>query len=198
MPMVQLFNKKAIDKPHNVDPSRIETNLHDSKNIQTAWQSGIAMRSYHGIDQLPENSTQLIASQIMTSHVITLNQSNSIADAIRLFKEKNFRHIPITTKTGTVEGILSDRDVLHYLSGTKDDYTKNKVRARVSDKVSRLMKPEILTASLDTDVRYIARLFVERHIDAIPIVTDGQINGLITRSDVLGAVMRNFILELWA
>ena len=198
MPMVRLFNKKTIEKAHNVDPSRIETTIHDSDNIKSAWQSGIAMQSYHAIDQLPENSEQLIASQIMTSPVITLKKSDSLADAIKLFRTKKFRHIPVTTKTGIVEGILSDRDVLHHLSGINDDYTKNKLPTRVSDKVSGIMKPEVLTASADTDVRYIARLFVERHIGAMPIVADGKIMGLITRSDILGAVMRHFILELWA
>ncbi len=198
MPMVRLFNKKTIEKSHNVDPSRIETALHDSANIKSAWQSGIAMQSYHAIDQLPENSEQLVANQIMTSPVITLKQSDSVAEAIKLFKTKKFRHIPIATKTGIVEGILSDRDVLHHLSGINDDYTKSKLPVRMNDKVSGLMKSEVLTASADTDVRYIARLFVERHIGAMPIVADGKIIGLITRSDILSAVMRHFILELWA
>ncbi len=197
MPMVRLFNKKTIEKPHNVDPSRIETAIHDSGNIQAAWHAGIAIRSYHDIEQLPENSSQLIASQIMTTEVITLKQDDSIAAAIKLFRTKKFRHIPITTKNGTVEGILSDRDVLHYLSGIDDDYIKNKSPVKVNDKVSRVMKHEVLTASADTDVRYIARLFVEQHIGAMPIVTDGKVVGLITRSNILTAVMRHFILELW-
>ncbi len=197
MPMVQLFNKKTVEKIYKVDPSLIETALHDSSNIQSAWHSGIAVQAYHDIDQLPGKSDLLIASQIMTSDVITLKQNDTIADAIKLFKEKQFRHIPITTNSGTVEGILSDRDVLHYLSGTNDDYTKTKLPVKLNEKVNHLMKVEVLTASTDTDVRYIARLFVERHIGAMPIVTDGEITGIITRSDVLGAVMRHFILELW-
>ncbi|VAW92979.1 hypothetical protein MNBD_GAMMA23-808 [hydrothermal vent metagenome] len=198
MPMVRLFNKKTIKKAHNVDPSRIETTIHDSDNIQAAWHSGIAMQSYHNIDQLSENNEQLIASQIMTSNVVTLKQNDSVTDAIRLLKAKKIRHIPIITKKGTVEGILSERDILHYLSATNEDYTHTKLPARLNEKISHLMKQEVLTASVDTDVRHIARLFVEQHIGAMPIVTDGKIIGLITRSDVLGAVMRYFILELWA
>ncbi len=198
MPMVQLFNKKTIEKPHNVDPGRVETSMHDSDNIQAAWHSGIAMQSYHAVDRLAENSSQLIARQIMTTDVTTLKKTAPVAAAIKLFRVKKFRHIPITTKNGTVEGILSERDILHYLSGINDDYTKSKLPVKANDKVSRVMKHDVLTASADTDVRYIARLFVEQHIGAMPIVIDGKIVGLITRSDVLGAVMRHFILELWA
>ncbi|MFV2031347.1 MAG: CBS domain-containing protein [Gammaproteobacteria bacterium] len=60
------------------------------------------------------------------------------------------------------------------------------------------MKSPVLTASEDTDVRYIARLFVEQRIGALPIVADGELKGIVTRSDVLSAVMRHFVLQLWA
>lgn len=197
MPMVRLFNKKTIEKTNAIDPMQIETKLHDSGNIQSAWNSDVAMQSYHDVEQIIASSNLLVASQIMSADVATLRQSDSITDAISLFKLKQFRHIPITTKAGIVVGILSDRDVLHYLSGLDNDYVKNKSSATLNDKVSRLMKTEVLTASADTDVRFIARLFVEQHIGAMPIVEQGNIIGLITRSDVLDAVMRNFILELW-
>jgi len=59
------------------------------------------------------------------------------------------------------------------------------------------MTPEVLTASTDTDIRYIARLFVERRIGAMPIVRNNKLAGIITRSDILSAVMRHFNLEIW-
>ncbi len=60
------------------------------------------------------------------------------------------------------------------------------------------MTPRVLTASVDTDVRYIARLFAEQHIGAMPVAKEGELKGIITRSDLLGAVMRHYGLELWA
>lgn len=197
MPMLQLFNKKTVEKTFKTDPERIETKIHDSGNIQTAWQSGVAMQSYHDVEGLPEKTTYLMASQIMTSPVISLKYSDTIAKAVKLFKKNKFRHLPVVDKNENVFGILSDRDVLHYLNGIRDDYTRTKSPAKLNDKVNHLMKSEVLTASTDTDVRFIARLFVEQHIGAMPIVEEGRLIGLITRSDVLSAVMRNFILELW-
>jgi len=46
------------------------------------------------------------------------------------------------------------------------------------------MKTHLLTASADTDVCYIARLFVEQHIGAMLIVKEGYLVGIITRNDV--------------
>ncbi len=201
MPMVNLFGQHTIAKADHTEPGHPVKDMghYTTTDARTKKisHSGIAVQSYHNIEQLPQNSTQLIASQIMSPHVITLKQNNLITDAIKLFKTKKIRHAPITTKDGTVEGMLSESDVLHYLSGVNDDYTKQKSPAKTNDKVSRIMKHEVLTASADTDVRYIARLFVEQHVGAMPIVNDGKVIGIITRSDVLAAVMRHFILELW-
>ena len=60
------------------------------------------------------------------------------------------------------------------------------------------MTPRVLTANVDADARYIARLFVEQRIGAMPVATDGVLQGIITRSDVLGAIMWHYVLELWA
>lgn len=60
------------------------------------------------------------------------------------------------------------------------------------------MTPRVLTASVDIGVRCIARLFVEQHIGAMPVVEAGQLKGMIIRSDVPGAVMGHYTVELWA
>ena len=59
------------------------------------------------------------------------------------------------------------------------------------------MKPRVLTANIETDVRHIVRLFIEQHIGAMPVMKAGVLEGIVTRSDVLRAVVRHFSLELW-
>ena len=199
MPYVRLFNKKTVERTHKTAAKhRIDFNGHPDTVIpDDDVYSGIAIQSYHDVEQIPQSNSRLIASQIMSSIVITLNPHDTLSDAIKLLKSKQLRHIPIVKNNKIVVGILSERDILHYLSGTTDDYTQQKSSIKTNEKIHRIMKSQVLTASMDTDVRYIARLFIEQHIGAMPIVTDGSLVGIITRSDVLGAVMRNFILELW-
>lgn len=200
MPYVRLFNKKTVEKTHQTDPKhRIDFGGHPDSELEDVSHSGIAMQQfYHDVEGISQSTTKLIAKQIMSKDVITLTPYDSILTAIKLFKSKKIRHIPIVKDDKVVVGILSERDILHYLSGTTDDYTKNKLPISHKNEIKQLMKQEVLTASTDTDVRYIARLFVEQHIGAMPIVKDASLVGIITRSDILGAVMRNFILELWA
>ena len=201
MPMVKLFGRHTVEKAHHLKSDHSVKDMGHYTNysdVEKISYSGAAVKSYHDIDELPGSNPGLTASQIMNTSVETLKGSDSIDDARLFFKNKKFRHIPVVTNDNVIEGILSDRDLLHYLSGLNDDYTKQKLPVTSVAEVSQLMKTEVLSASADTDVRYIARLFFEQHIGAMPIVKDRKMIGIITRSDVLAAVMRNFILELWA
>lgn len=147
--------------------------------------------AYQAIEQIDQQSPVLRAKQIMSSPVACLKSEMSISDALILFKKQTYRHRPVLSNQDRLVGIVSDRDILHYtsrLSETSSNYT---------DPVSTLMSSPVLTASINTDVRYIAKLFVLEHIGAMPVVADGQLTGIITRTDVMRAVMQHFNLELW-
>lgn len=198
MPLTYLFNQGAVEKTHGiVAKSRIDSAKHQDDDARHNPQTGIAMQSYQEVDQLQQSSPVLFASQVMRAPVISFKSTGLISEALKLFQTHQIRHIPVVTDSGIVEGIVSDRDILRYLSGVSENYEQHASSARGNDTISRLMKTQVLTASADTDVRYIARLFVERRVGAMPIVTDGSLAGIITRSDILSAVMRHFVLELW-
>ncbi len=198
MPLTHLFDQGMVEKTHSIDAeNRIDPTRHQSGNNQDQKQAGVAMQSYQEIDHLPADSLVLSASQIMTSPVVSFRSHDSITDAMKLFHTRQLRHIPVVSNEGTVEGIVSDRDILRHLSGVTEDFKQHMSSARADDQIRQLMRTQVLTASTDTDVRYIARLFVERRVGAMPIVVEGNLTGIITRSDILGAVMRHFVLELW-
>ncbi len=158
----------------------------------------MAHLAYQSIDKLPQDSPALFANQVMISPVITLTIQAAINEAIKLFQANQFRHVPVLSSEGAVAGMISERDILRYLGGVTESYEKRKTQGTPSQRVTQLMQSRVLTASADTDVRYIARLFVDRRVGAMPIVTAGKLVGIITRSDILRAVMRHFELELWA
>lgn len=54
-------------------------------------------------------------STMMTHHVETLNENNSLAHAMNLMSVKRFRHIPVIRQDGKT-GVLSARDILKYFS----------------------------------------------------------------------------------
>ncbi len=120
-----------------------------------------------------------------------------VHEALALLRGRQVRHLPVVTSAGVLAGMISDRDLLRHLGGVSEEYRQLQ-RGGIDEPIAKLMNAPVLSASRDTDVRHIARLFVEQRIGALPIVSDGELEGIIARSDVLRAVMRHFVLELWA
>ncbi len=195
MPLMQLFKQHTITKTHNVV---ITDNIKEHEDRQQDWQTETAINSYQQVAGLKQNTDVLIASQIMTSPVITLKSQDTIATALSFFRKQQLRHIPVVSNINIVQGIISDRDLLRYFSGISKNYKKQNTTINDKNNLKTIMTSDVLTASEDTDVRYIARLIVEQRVGAIPIVIDGTITGIISRSDLLSAIMKNFQLELWS
>ncbi|VAW74253.1 hypothetical protein MNBD_GAMMA15-1814 [hydrothermal vent metagenome] len=153
--------------------------------------------AYQVVSQLPTSKTVLFAEQIMTTPVITLSLQAKLSTALEIFQTRPFRHLPVISDHNRLAGIISDRDVMRYLGGFTEDF-RQQAPHRSDDNIEHIMQSHVLAASKDTDVRHIARLFVEQHVGSMPIVTNGELTGIVTRSDILNAVMRHFVLELWA
>ncbi len=204
MPLEQIFDRRDIKETAPIKASKTldleQLQLHDNTLKETSQknpQSSAASYAYQAIEKLPDNGPALFARQIMASPVVSLTASMTVDQALKLFQTKRLRHLPVISSAGKVTGMVSDRDILEYMAGLHERYKKNPLPHRTSDKVEQLMQSPVLTASLETDIRYIARLFVEQRVGAMPIVYDGELKGIITRSDILHAVMNHYQLELW-
>jgi CBS domain-containing protein len=54
---------------------------------------------------------QLIARDIMSKPVITINAESSIQDAIQSMKLNNIRRLPVVNREGKMVGIITDKDI---------------------------------------------------------------------------------------
>ncbi len=156
------------------------------------------LESYAQTARPVERQPALHAHQIMSTPVTTLTPETSLLDAWALFRKTRYRHIPIVDDTGCLVGIVSDRDLLRYaaVNGRIPPYDGDSPEAHTP--IATLMKPRVLTATPDTEIRQIARVLIEQHIGAMPIMDyAGRLRGIVTRSDILRALVTHAPLELW-
>jgi CBS-domain-containing membrane protein len=60
------------------------------------------------------------------------------------------------------------------------------------------MTTRVLTASPNTEIRQIAQVLFDEHIGTMPIIDEREhLIGLITRSDILQALIKPAPLDLW-
>ena len=133
----------------------------------------------------------------MSSPVVTLPLTASLAHAWDVVHSKRFRHIPIMGENDSVVGILSDRDLLRatmetVLSGTT--WSTKQVKTPIRNLISQ----PVLVAAPDTELRAIARVMLEERIGALPIVSEaGRLVGMITRSDILRVLVAHPNFDQW-
>ncbi|MCB0337771.1 MAG: CBS domain-containing protein, partial [Bdellovibrionales bacterium] len=157
----------------------------DSMNADEFKKSGRYINPYkHLDDPQPQRVKAMYAEQIMSTPVITLSAEDTAQQAKELFTNGRFRHVPVVSDNNHLVGILSDRDFIGQVDG--------------ATKISKIMTSSIITARPHTTVRSIADLFFKERIGAMPIVSDeGELVGIITRSDILYALVKGGPLELW-
>lgn len=138
----------------------------------------------------------LHASQIMSSPVLTVAPADSIDSAWKLLQSKHIRHLPVLIdregKIPVLAGMLAEidfyRDATLPLRGDEG----------MEAPVSTLMRTPVYTADPLTDIRRIAQLMFEKHIGCMPVVgAEGTLDGIITRSDILHALINHPSFSLW-
>lgn len=118
------------------------------------------------------------AQTVMTKEVHFVAPENSLAAAYRWMSEHRVRHLPVVSE-GRLVGILSDRDVLLHA-------TRGNNGIVVADlPVSEAMTESPITIHGETTVSRAAELMIEYKIDALPVVENKKLKGLVTSSDLL-------------
>lgn len=139
------------------------------------------------------------AGDLMTSPVVFLTPEDTVADAWDLVRERRFRHIPILEGLEDPEhqrlvGIISDRDLLR-VAGTPEHLPKDDVGERP---LRTLMRSPVYSAAPDTPVREVAHVMFHEHVGSMPVCdAEGALVGILTRSDVLRALLADGPLNLW-
>lgn len=109
--------------------------------------------------------------------VTTMAASATLADAIRILNEKRIGAVVITGRGGDIEGILSERDVVHALA--EQDIDLAKVR------ISALMTRQVYTCTPDTSIEDLMRQMTLRRIRHLPVLREGRLCGIISIGDVV-------------
>jgi acetoin utilization protein AcuB len=130
-------------------------------------------------------------ADIMTANPITVTPRNAIRTAINLMREGGFRRLPVVDRSKLV-GIITDRDLRRAANSpyvVREKWYDNFVLDHIE--VGTCMTVDPVTISPDATVAEAARLLRDHKIGGLPVVTEGQLVGIITETDML-----NFLIEL--
>jgi CBS domain-containing protein len=149
---------------------------------------------------------RLTAADTMTRDVITVRPDDSVAKVAQLLGDHEISAAPVCDERGRVMGVISEGDLmlpfgaenvmkrgwwLTLLAEGIDLGSQFVDYIRVDDRRARdLMVTRVITAREAASVPEIADLLARHRIKRVPIVCDGELAGIVSRSDVLRAVAR--------
>ncbi|MBC8757262.1 CBS domain-containing protein [Kordia sp. YSTF-M3] len=132
-------------------------------------------------------------STIMTAEVITLNHTDSLDTAERLFKTKNIRHIPVVSGDAII-GMLSYTDLLRISFADATDEGDEEVETIVYNMftIEQVMAKNLISITSDTLIKEAAEILAKKEFHALPVVDNGKLVGILTTTDLINYLLDQF------
>ena len=121
-------------------------------------------------------------SSIMTAKVVCVSPEQKLIDVKHIYEKRKFHHHIPVIKNEKLVGMVSLIDFMYRIKGAGLD-DNNKVYTELSVKDIMTAKPKFSSSS--ASVEEVARKFAEGKFNALPIVDDGKVVGIVTTVDVI-------------
>jgi CBS domain-containing protein len=117
----------------------------------------------------------------MTRRVITLTPQTEILQALNMLIAKNIAGAPVVDESGTLVGMLTERDCMQVaLNAT--------YHSEYGGVVADFMATPAVSISPGESLVAVVKRFIETKYHRYPVVEDGRLVGLISRRDVMRAL----------
>jgi CBS domain-containing protein len=142
------------------------------------------------------------AEDVMTRDVISIAPDATVLQAARLMLQHHISGLPVVDKDGKLVGVLSEGDFLRRRE-TRTEHKRSRwleflmgpgrIAAEYShshgSKVAEVMTTEVQTVDELTALEDIVDLMERKRIKRVPVVCGGQLVGIVTRSNLMHAMV---------
>ncbi len=147
--------------------------------------------------------------EVMKSPVITVNVDDTLADVSRKFHEERISGAPVVDADGKLVGIVSEGDLIersqqlqvnvsYDIFGWISPHTSVAEMASftqglcsVADtKVSEVMTRKVITVSPDDLLERAAGIMTRRNINRVPVMDGSELVGILSRADLVWAMVK--------
>jgi CIC family chloride channel protein len=131
---------------------------------------GLRVRSELHADPMRTNTV----GRVMTGDVVTVASTSTLGQGREIFRRRAHGAFPIVDAAGAVVGIVTRGDLLR--SGADDDTP-----------VLEVGSADVVTVRSTDTLLSVVSVMLEENVEHVPVVDDGVLVGICTRSDLLAA-----------
>jgi CBS-domain-containing membrane protein len=118
--------------------------------------------------------------EIMKAPVYTADLDMPTADVAKLLVQYRISAVPVVDASGVVVGLVSELDLI----------------SREGETARDVMSPGIVSVTEDTDVDDVRHLLVDRRIRRVPVLSGGQLVGVVSRADLVALIAMEWSCEV--
>jgi CBS domain-containing protein len=147
-----------------------------------------------------------LAEDIMSPNVLCVYPDMDLRDLMKLLLDREITGAPVTTRAGTLIGVVSQSDLLRYNVSRDDElvmesdfYGTARVEGRYLPRgfqiedtntatVTDVMTPIVHAVKPSTTVENVARVMRKNHIHRVIVEAKGKVLGIISALDLLAVL----------
>lgn len=108
--------------------------------------------------------------------VLTIRPDATVRDLVTKLAENNVGALVVTGDGTSVDGIVSERDVVRCVHAGAD---------ALDQQVAKIMTTDVALSEPTETVDHLMQLMTDRRIRHVPVVVDGRLGGIISIGDVV-------------
>jgi len=114
----------------------------------------------------------MVAKDIMTRDVITVEPTTSVRDLARILSQKRISGVPVVNSKGKILGVVTEADIV----------------GKKGKQVKAIMTKRVISVTEDTPVEEIAALMIGHKIKRVPVMRGDKLAGIVSRADIVSAI----------
>ena len=125
--------------------------------------------------------------EIMTRDVTTAPPGMTLEAAAEMLARRRLRAMPVIDDEGHVLGMLTDRLLISRLLPALERAAASGPAAGdpAAGEVRDVMERTVMCVKDDEPLANVVRLMLDREIERLPVVREGQLVGFLTRGDII-------------
>ena len=146
-------------------------------------------------------------ADIMSTDVVTVDPTMTVTEAAKLMIENRIGALPVVDG-GALIGIVTEGDLimqdvkleyptyLHFLDGyimypPSTKHFESELKKAVAADVRAVMTADPVTIAPSATVEEAATRLVDKDVSRIPVVDDGNVVGIVSKSDIVRSLLGN-------
>jgi CBS domain-containing protein len=122
---------------------------------------------------------------IMSTNVEVVGRNDDLGMVEELMASKKLRHVPVV-EDGELVAIVTQRDLFKAAMSSTMGYGAKAQKAFLhSVRVKEIMTYPVVTVPPETSVGEVADIMITKGIGCLPVVSDGKLVGMVTKTDLL-------------